>query len=209
MPAKPLQLLLLISIFLLAACGGTAVEPAAPVAEPAVIEPQPQANEKASAPSEDTPPMAEEAGEAAPADASAADGPRTFTIVPAESSAAYLVDEEFFEDALSKLGIGAGEVDVVGVTPNVNGQIQFDLGSGSLGETVITADLSALSTDQNQRDRWLQENGGGPQFSRFPQAIFVAESASELPPAVPGWPGSKVHPQRSAHGARNDRACLL
>lgn len=178
MPARHLQRLsLLLLIFLVAACGGTAVEPAAPVAAPADLEPQPQADEKASEPSEDTPPMAAEV-------APAAEGLRTFTIVPAESSAAYLVDEEFFEDALSKLGIGIGEVDVVGVTPNVNGQIQFDLGSGSLGETVITADLTALSTDQNQRDRWLQENGGGPQFSRFPQATFTAESATGLPAAV-------------------------
>lgn len=186
------RLLTLLPIFLvlmlLAACGGTAAEPAVPANEAAVVAPQPQAEEKAGEITEGVPPMTEDTGEAAPQDSEIApqapSGLRTFTIVPEESSAAYLVDEEFFEDALAKLGIGPGQVDVVGITPNVNGQIQFDLGTGSLGETVITADLSALTTDQNQRDRWLQENGSGPQFSRFPQATFVAEGAEGLPASV-------------------------
>lgn len=179
---------ILLVLMLLAACGGTAVEPAVPAADTAVVEPQPQAEEKSGEITEGAPPMAEDTGETAPQNAGpaaqAAAGLRTFTIVPEESSAAYLVDEEFFEDALSKLGIAAGQVDVVGITPNVNGQIQFDLETGNLGESIITADLSALTTDQNQRDRWLQENGSGPQFSRFPQATFTAESAEGLPASI-------------------------
>ena len=109
---------------------------------------------------------------------------RTFVIVPDASSASYLVDEEFFEDALSKLGINAGLADVVGTTQNVAGQIAIDLSSGALGQTTITADLGALSTDQSQRDRWLRENGGGPQFGSAPPATFVATSVEGLPAAI-------------------------
>jgi len=188
MTIQRLALPLLLFTLLLAACGGTDAPAAAgesSVAVPVVVDDAAPAAEAAypgDAPV-DAPAAAEAPADAYPAAADAA-GLRTFTIVTEESSAAYLVDEEFFEDALSKLGINAGKADVVGVTPNVSGQIQFDLGSGSVGQTAITADLSALSTDQRPRDRWLQENGGGPQFGRDPLATFVATSAEGLPAAA-------------------------
>lgn len=199
-------LTLILALVLLAACGGS--EPAAssdvvaPVvaggaadgaagAYPGGAAPAPLAEAPAAEayPGGEAPaaPVAEAPAAAAyPAEGGAAPaaGLRTFTIIPEESSAAYLVDEEFFEDALSKLGINAGAVDVVGITPAIQGQIQFDLASGDLGQTLISADLSQLSTDQSARDRWLRENGGGPQFGSFPQATFVAESAEGLPASI-------------------------
>ncbi len=112
-------------------------------------------------------------------------GMRTFVIQPEASSASYLVDEEFLEDALGKLGIVAGDVDVVGTTPGVTGQIEINLAdlAAPLGETVINADLGGLTTDQSSRDRWLQENGGGPQFAADPLATFVATGLSGVPAA--------------------------
>lgn len=110
-------------------------------------------------------------------------GMRTFIVQPSDSSASYLVDEEFFEGALEQLGIDAGEVGVIGTTGNVAGRIVIDPGSrdNPLGEAAFTADLSGLTTDQARRDRWVQQSQDGPQFSRFPMAVFVASGLSGLP----------------------------
>ena len=88
-------------IMLLVACGGTAVTPPTPTPEPEPVQ---------EAPAETT-----------------ADGVRTFVVDPAASQASYIVNEEFFADALSKLGIEAGKTVVVGTTPGVTGEIQFNL----------------------------------------------------------------------------------
>lgn len=175
-----------LSALLLSACGGSTAEEssAAPESSPTKGPiPIPGAGEEAYPP---PPPEPAPPQESYPEDNSAsnqAGGMRTFVIVPEESSASYLADEEFFEDALAKLGINAGKVHVVGTTENVQGQIQVDLQNlaAPLGETTITADLSALKSDQENRDRWLQENGGGPQFVRFPQASFTATTMAGLP----------------------------
>jgi polyisoprenoid-binding protein YceI len=199
-----LFLVLINAAVLLAACGGTPAEQAestesnpteTPMPPPEALEEASQTVEEAppaeaeaeaypppaAAPAEAYPPAAAPV-EAYPADAAAgAGGMRTFVVLPDQSSASYLVDEEFLEDALSKLGIAAGDVDVVGTTPNVSGQIQINTEDYSLGETTFTADMTALRTDQNRRDGWLQENGSGPQFARFPEATFVATGVSGLP----------------------------
>ena len=106
-------------------------------------------------------------------------GMETFKIIPAESRASYLVDEEFLEDALSKLGIEAGQKDVVGSTQLIDGQLQFNPETFELGENMFTVDLSTLESDQERRDKWIRDNV--PTFNRFPQATFVATSLSGLP----------------------------
>lgn len=101
--------------------------------------------------------------------------------MPEESQASYLVDEEFLENALSKLGIEAGQNDVVGTTPEVSGQLQLNLDdlSAVLGENEFAVDLSQLTSDQDRRDNWIRENG--PTFDRFPMATFTATAVSGLP----------------------------
>lgn len=106
---------------------------------------------------------------------------RTFVIVPEESTASYLVDEEFLGGALDKLGISAGEVDVVGSTQSIEGQLQLNLAdlSAALGTNRFTVNLTTLKTDQDRRDNWIQEDG--PEFSKFSLAEFVATELSETP----------------------------
>ena len=189
--------IIILSALFLAACGGsTAEEPAASseIASTKTSMPMPeegsdaesnQGSEEAYPPPAPEPAPAQENYPADNSGSGTAGGMRTFVIVPEESSASYLADEEFFEDALAKLGINAGKADVVGTTENVQGQIQFDLQdlAAPLGETTITADLGALKTDQGNRDRWLQENGGGPQFASSPLASFTATGINGLPAA--------------------------
>jgi polyisoprenoid-binding protein YceI len=199
---------LIILLLLLAACGGTDTTPVSePAAEPAAVLEQEAVDEEHAVdqdgdedhPAEteagvvgeahaedqdgdeghsDESEMGAEEVEAAEASAS---GLRTFVIVPAESRASYLVDEEFLENALSKLGIEAGEKDVVGTTAEVSGQVQLNLDdlTAVLGENAFAVDLSQLSSDQNRRDKWIRENG--PNFDRFPMATFTATAVSGLP----------------------------
>jgi polyisoprenoid-binding protein YceI len=157
---------------LLAACGTNQDEPNEPAAAEVEAE-APAEPVQAEAPAE----PAKAAEQAEPSAASM----QTFVIIPAESRASYSVDEEFLEDALSKLGIEAGQKDVIGSTQVIEGQIQLnpdDL-SAALGENSFTVDLSTLESDQDRRDKWIRENG--PTFDRFPVAAFTATSLSGLP----------------------------
>lgn len=106
---------------------------------------------------------------------------RTFTIVSDQSTAAYIVDEEFLGGALGKLGIAAGEVDVIGSTQSIEGQLQLNFAdlSAALGTNRFTVNLTTLKTDQDRRDNWIQDDG--PEFSKFPLAEFVATSLSDAP----------------------------
>lgn len=151
-------LLLLLIALLPAACGGTAAAPTA--------EPEPAAEEEAPA--------------AAESDAAPTGGTQTFVVVTEESQASYIVNEEFFADALEKLGIAAGEKVVVGTTPDVSGEIQLNFDGADLVEAAqFTVDMTGLSTDQSRRDEWLQDNA--IETSAFPQATFTATSFSGLP----------------------------
>lgn len=108
-----------------------------------------------------------------------ADQTQTFVVTDA-SRASYVVDEEFFADALSKLGINPGTQVVVGTTPGVTGQIQLNFGQAELLEQAqFTVDMAGLRTDQERRDNWLRDNA--LQTARFPQAAFVATAVSGLP----------------------------
>jgi len=171
---------------LLTACGGSTAEEPQAANEPAAAEVEaeaPAAEVEAEAPVAETEaeaPAAEEAVQE-PAPEAGAGTMQTFVIVPAESRASYRVDEEFLEDSLSKLGIEAGQKDVVGSTHAVEGQIELNLGdlSAPLGENSFSVDLSTLESDQDRRDKYIRENG--PNFSRFPMATFTATSLSGLP----------------------------
>ena len=155
--AKILPLFVLVLV--LAACGGQATPAPAPAAEAPAAE----------APSQGS-------GEAV-------SGQRTFVIVPAESKASYLVDEEFFAGALDKLGIAAGLADVVGSTQEIEGQITLNLDNlgDALGENSFTVKMNTFATDQNRRDNWIRENG--PRFNDFPLATFTATSIEGAPAA--------------------------
>ncbi|MDI9550058.1 MAG: YceI family protein [Chloroflexota bacterium] len=106
---------------------------------------------------------------------------RTFVITPDQSSASYIVDEEFLPDMLPKYGINIGRQDTVGVTPAVDGQIQLNLDdlAAALGDNRFHADLSLLESDQALRDQWIRENG--PQFGVYPDAVFIANAIEGAP----------------------------
>src|SRR5690554_5112094 len=96
------------------------------------------ADEPADAPAEAE---AEAEGEAeASDDAQLPTGLRTYVIVPEESSASYIADEEFFGLALSKYGIPEGLVDTVGTTQAIEGQFElnWDDLSTPLGDNSFT-----------------------------------------------------------------------
>jgi polyisoprenoid-binding protein YceI len=180
----------LLAVMLLAACGGaqTPATEAAPAAEATAAA---TAEAPAEAPAEATAEAPAEAPAEATADAaaepaaagSAVGGQRTFVIVPEQSKASYLVDEEFLGGALDKLGIAAGAVDVVGSTQQIQGQLQLnldDLGA-ALGENTFTVQMNTLATGEDRRDTWIRENG--PRFNDFPQATFVATAIEGAPAA--------------------------
>lgn len=166
-----LLFILVISILILTACpSGDSVEPAAaPPAEPTAAPAQEAAAEPAATPA----PAAQEAN----ADAEA--GPRTFVIVSEESSASYIVREEFFSGALAKYGINVGNYEVVGTTPGVAGEMQLDLVNATMGENRFVVDLTGLATERSQRDEWVQT--AAPAFARYPEAVFVATTIENAP----------------------------
>ncbi len=110
-------------------------------------------------------------------------GVRTFVIVPAESKASYLADEEFFALALTKFGLPAGWAKVVGSTRAVEGRFQIDTERPTawLGENEFSVRMNTFSTDRDMRDNWIRENG--PRFNDYPLATFRAT-------AIDGSPGS-------------------
>lgn len=155
--AKPIVLLVTVSMLMMAC---------APSASPAA--------ENTPAPTA----TAEPAGEPQP---SSTGGVRTFVVLPEQSSASYIVDEEFLPDMLSKYGINVGRQDTIGVTRAIEGQIELNLDdlTAALGDNRFSADLSKLESDQALRDRWIRENG--PQFNEYPEALFVAAAIEGAP----------------------------
>ena len=106
-------------------------------------------------------------------------GARTLVVDNAGSKASYIVNEEFFADALDKLGINAGQTVVIGTTEGVNGEIQLDFDSEEIVQGAeFTVDMTGLKTDQNRRDEWLIDNA--IETGAFPEATFVANSVTGL-----------------------------
>lgn len=144
----------------LAACGGASAPASGPAAE--------EAPAATGAPQSDS----TSAGQALT-------GVRTFVIAPASSTAAYIVNEEFFSLALDKLGIEAGKRVVTGSTSNVTGQLTVNFDAGTVEEGRIVVDMTTLTTDQNRRDNWIREDG--PRFNQFPEAVFVVTDVENAP----------------------------
>jgi len=101
-------------------------------------------------------------------------GRQTFVIVPQESKASYIADEEFFAGALKKLGIKAGKRKVIGTTQAIDGRFEFDPShpTAAPGQNEFTVRVNTLSTDQDRRDKYIREDG--PRFNDFPAATFRA-----------------------------------
>jgi polyisoprenoid-binding protein YceI len=163
---------------LLTACGGDQPAPATDSPPAAATEAPTEAAAEAAAAT----PTAEAAaaGNAAPGPVS---GQRTFVIVPEQSKASYVVNEEFFGGALAKYGIAAGTGETVGGTQQIEGQLQLNLDdlSAALGENHFTVQLNTLASDQDRRDQWIRENG--PRFNEYPAATFVATAIEGAPAA--------------------------
>lgn len=120
------------------------------------------------------------AANAAPQTASAGAplaGRQTFVIVPAESKASYIAQEEFFGRALKLLGISPGRVQAVGSTREIRGQFQLDpeRPATGLGDNSFTVRMDTLTSNQSKRDDYLREvRDDGPSFYSYPTATFKA-----------------------------------
>ena len=110
-----------------------------------------------------------------------AEGARRFVVVPAESSASYIVNEEFFAGALAKYGINVGFNEVTGSTNEIAGELQLNVADpqNALVRGEFTVNLPSLTTDQNQRDGWIRDNA--LQSNQFPVAKFVATAIQNAP----------------------------
>ena len=163
-----------------------AEEPTVEVAEePAEEVAEEVAEEPAEEPAEEVAGEAEEAMTVEPtvepeAMAEETNAVRTFMIVPEESKASYIVDEEFLGGALDRLGISPGLVDTIGSTQEIEGELQLKLNDPSplvLGHFVVN--LQSLTSDQDRRDnqirqRWLESN-------TYPLAEFTATGLEDAP----------------------------
>jgi len=176
---KYLAPLILLAALTLAACGSPMVdEPAVEGAEPDTSAGmQEPAENAAESPVEEAPaeeaPMEESAPEEAaePAASSAA----TFTIVSDESEARFIIDEV----------LSGQPKTVVGTTSDVTGSLTVDYANpagASMGD--ITVDLSTLVTDNNFRNRAIQDAILQSGQAQFQFATFTPTSFSGLPDSV-------------------------
>ena len=106
---------------------------------------------------------------------------RTFVIVPDQSSASYIVDEEFFGGAVDRLGVEAGLVDTIGSTQEVSGEMQLDFGNPSnpLVSNQFEVNLQSLTSNQSRRDNRIRE--ANLESNRFPLALFTIISLENAP----------------------------
>jgi hypothetical protein len=104
---RPIYLVLFLTVLVVAACGGASTTTATPIPieEPAVAPTAVEEPTATSTPISEASSGGQDVGEQ-----------HTYVIVPEESKASYVVDEEFFADALSKYGIQAGLTDTIGGT---------------------------------------------------------------------------------------------
>ena len=107
------------------------------------------------------------------------EGMRTFIVVPEESQASYLVDEQLFQGALDKYNLPIGMATVQGNTNQIEGTLQLDLATAELGPTRFTVDLVSLVTGQNDRDGWIRDNA--LESNRYPLAVFEATEIQNAP----------------------------
>jgi polyisoprenoid-binding protein YceI len=113
-------------------------------------------------------------------------GRHTFVIVSRESTAAYIVDEEFFGLALSKYGIPAGMSKAIGRTQSIEGQFELDPDdlNGAVGHNTFTVRMNTFTSDRPTRDQWIREEG--PRFDDYPVATFTAATLEATQPSIRG-----------------------
>jgi len=96
----------------------------------------------------------------------------TFNVIPGSSRASYEVDEAFFEGAVSQLNKVVGEVNTVGITDDVSGQLTIDAnGAPRVAGGEVRIGLDGLASDDDRRDRRVRERI--LDTLSFPDAIFV------------------------------------
>ena len=175
MRTKSLTYFLLLTILLAAGCfnrrSGPAPNASTPSAPPQEAEPSDIVTVSADA--------AAAFAELKPVTVSEEELWRTFRIVPAESKAAYVVDEELFAGAASKYGLEIGKTKVIGESQDLDGLFQIDLSHSAIGPNRFAVFLPTLRTDQVLRDGWIRENA--LESDRFPLAVFVARKVIEGP----------------------------
>lgn len=159
-------------VLILAACGGSPAANDAGAeaagAEPAV--PQPAATEAAE--SED---QADAPGSDAGEVPEPAAGGKTFTIVPEDSEARFIINEI----------LSGNEKTVYGTTTAVEGAISVDYEKpAGVSMSVIRVDLSTLATDNNFRNRALHTAILQTGNDDFRYASFEAAGFSGLPESV-------------------------
>ncbi|MEZ4635277.1 MAG: YceI family protein [Caldilineaceae bacterium] len=147
--------LLLVAMFLLAACDQSAEQAAQTAA--------------ATATTEAVPTVA----------VSLEEGMQSFTIVSEESSASYIAGESLFQGALDKYNLPIGNAVVTGTTDEVNGTLQLDLAAAELGDSQFTVNLVSLVTGQNDRDNWIRDNA--LESNTYPLAVFVPTEILNAP----------------------------
>ena len=164
---------MVLGLLLLIGCGGQGdvVETAVP--------PQPTATEVVEEVEVIEEATAELAAAATP-EPEATDGLRRFVIVPEMSEASYQVEEEFFQQAVERLGVDLGETITVGSTQEVEGEFVLDLTQTfPLVENQFTVNIRSLTSDQFRRDERIREES--LESDKFPLATFVATAVEGFP----------------------------
>ena len=167
-PRLPLLLSALL-ILLFAACSAPAAAPAAPVAE------APAPAEAAASGSDAEMPSVNPADQAPEATSQpAAEGTRTFRLLPEQSVMQYQVEEEF-------LGQPVPFVTAIGATSVLDGEVTLAFAGNTVAieRGTFTADISTLTSDRPRRDqaihdRWLES-------AQYPLATFKADDVQHLP----------------------------
>jgi polyisoprenoid-binding protein YceI len=118
-------------------------------------------------------------------------------IIPDGSSASYSVTEQF-------VGIDFPN-DAVGTTPGLTGTLVIAPdGSIPPGSSKLTADLSKLKSDQDQRDGFVRTRL--LQTDQFPLAVFVPTKIQGVPQMIPfqGQTGVQITGNMTIHGVTKE-----
>jgi polyisoprenoid-binding protein YceI len=119
------------------------------------------------------------------------------TIAPEGSSASYSVTEQF-------VGISFPN-DAEGTTPALSGTLVIAAdGSIPAGSSKLTADLSKLKSDQDQRDGYIRQRL--LETDKFPLAEFVPTKIEGVPHMIPfqGQTGVQITGNLTVHGVTKE-----